>query len=100
MGIQVIRFNSALKNLDLRGNIMGDQGAIGLSSSLRVIGTLTKLELGYNEIKDKGAYAIAEALKNNSDTTIDQIELGNNYISQLGQVRVFPLFFFPKKKES
>ena len=72
--------------MDLRGNVMGDKGAIGISSSLRVIGTLTKLELGYNEIKDKGAFAIAEALKNNSDTTIDQIELGNNYITQFGQV--------------
>jgi hypothetical protein len=48
--------------LDLRGNGMGNDGAILLSRGVRVAESkvLGELDLGYNEIKDDGACALAQ----------------------------------------
>jgi hypothetical protein len=47
---------------------------------------LTSLDLGYNEIKDNGAFALAQAIKNNADASITSISLNNNYITKFGEV--------------
>lgn len=47
---------------------------------------LDDLDLGYNEIKDEGACAIAQALKANPDVAPKELKLSANYISQFGSV--------------
>ena len=47
---------------------------------------LTSLDLGYNEIKDKGAFALAQAIKNNAEGAIASISVNNNYITKFGEV--------------
>lgn len=49
--------------LDLRGNALGNDGAILIGRGLRAHENrgLAELDLGYNEIKDDGACALAQA---------------------------------------
>lgn len=48
--------------LDLRGNSLGNDGAIIISRGLRSAESklLAELDMGYNEIKDDGACALAQ----------------------------------------
>lgn len=48
--------------LDLRGNGLGNDGAIIIGRGLRTAESkvLAELDLGYNEIKDDGACALAQ----------------------------------------
>lgn len=58
----LLMFNTSLQLLDLRGNGLGNDGAIFVSRALRehTNEQLRELDLGYNEIKDDGACAIAQ----------------------------------------
>ena len=49
--------------VDLRGNGFGNAGAAALATALKQHTNehLTELDIGYNEIKDDGACAIAQA---------------------------------------
>ena len=47
---------------------------------------LVTLDLGYNEIKDNGAFALAQAIKNTADGSIQSISMNNNYITKFGEV--------------
>ena len=47
---------------------------------------LISLDLGYNEIKDKGAFALASAIKKNANGSIQSISVNNNYITKFGEV--------------
>lgn len=51
-----------LVQLDLRGNGLGNDGAIIISRGLRSAEStqLAELDMGYNEIKDDGACALAQ----------------------------------------
>jgi hypothetical protein len=58
-----------------------------LAQSLSTVNeNLTSLDLGYNEIKDKGAFALAQAIKNNAEGAIASISVNNNYITKFGEV--------------
>lgn len=50
-----------LQELDVRGNNLSDNGAMIVGRSMRQMQTtaLSRLDLGYNEIEDDGAYTIA-----------------------------------------
>ena len=56
----LIMYNDSLSELDLRGNNLGNDGAIFLSRGLKAHQNpkLKELDLGYNEIKDDGACAL------------------------------------------
>lgn len=60
----LLMFNTSLQRLDLRGNGLGNDGAVLVSRALRehTNEQLRELDLGYNEIKDDGACAIAQVL--------------------------------------
>ena len=49
---------------------------------------LATLDLGYNEIKDQGAYALAQGLKNNGKQAISMLSVNNNYITKAREMRV------------
>ncbi|CAL5349927.1 unnamed protein product [Camellia sinensis] len=58
-------------------SFLRDDGAIRLAQTLKVVNeALTSLNLGFNEIRDKGAFAIAQALKANEDVRIASLNLG------------------------
>lgn len=57
----LIMYNTSISSLDLRGNNLGDPGASAIAQSMRGHENdhFTELDMGYNEIKDEGAYALA-----------------------------------------
>jgi Ran GTPase-activating protein (RanGAP) involved in mRNA processing and transport len=61
-------YNQTLTSLDLRGNALGNDGAIILARGLRAMENtkLQELDLGYNEIKDDGACTIAQVGASNN----------------------------------
>ncbi len=77
-----------LRTLDVRGNALGDGGAILLSRGLREHANerLAELDLGYNEIKDDGACQLALALKANPGGAPRELKVNANYITRFGQV--------------
>jgi hypothetical protein len=58
----LLMYNTRLVSLDLRGNGLGNDGIIFLSRGIRGHENkhLSELDLGYNEIKDDGACALAQ----------------------------------------
>jgi Ran GTPase-activating protein (RanGAP) involved in mRNA processing and transport len=58
----LIMYNTTISQLDLRGNAFGNDGAILIGRGLRSHENkaLAELDLGYNEIKDDGACALAQ----------------------------------------
>ena len=84
---EAMRFNETIRVLDVRGNVIADQGCAAFARSLRIVcERMTELDMGYNEIKDDGAYAMAEALKQNTDAALVELGMQNNYISKFGSV--------------
>ncbi|CAF1063913.1 unnamed protein product, partial [Didymodactylos carnosus] len=78
---EALKVNSTLTQLDLGSNQISDRGE-ALAEVLKVNSTLTKLNLYSNQITDRGGKALAEALKVNS--TLTQLYLGFNQISDRG----------------
>lgn len=57
-----------------------------LARSLKVVNeALTSLDLGFNEIRDDGAFAIAQALKSNEDVAVTSLNIGSNFLTKFGQ---------------
>lgn len=82
-----LKYNTTLSTLDLRANGLGDDGAICLARSLKIINeSLKSLDLGFNEIRDDGAFALAQALKANEDLAVTSLMLANNFFGKFGQV--------------
>mmetsp|Transcript_37306 Transcript_37306/g.92846 ORF Transcript_37306/g.92846 Transcript_37306/m.92846 type:complete len:110 (-) Transcript_37306:9-338(-) len=71
-----------MSNLELFDCGMGDEGVLHLASALRANTTLTKLDLGYNEIGAVAAQHIAEALEVNA--TVTKLDLRSNAIDTVG----------------
>nr|DAD34676.1 TPA_asm: hypothetical protein HUJ06_005316 [Nelumbo nucifera] len=79
---EVLKFHGKIETLKLGWC----QGAIGLARSLKVVNeALTSLDLGFNEIRDNGAFAIAQALKANGDVAIASLNLANNFLTKFGK---------------
>jgi Ran GTPase-activating protein (RanGAP) involved in mRNA processing and transport len=72
-----------IRRLLLQRNKVGDAGAEALGQALAVNGTLTEVNLGYNEISDTGAASIAEALMS-PKCRITVLNLGANSIGVVG----------------
>ena len=60
---------TVLSSLNLCDNNIGNKGAKVIAEALRVTDSLTSLNLNNNDIGSEGAVAIAEALKVNSSLT-------------------------------
>jgi hypothetical protein len=70
--------------LKLGYNEIGDSGAVALADALKTNTSITKIDLKSNEIGDSGAVALADALKTN--TSITKIDLSSNTIGVSGAV--------------
>ncbi|KAF8407960.1 hypothetical protein HHK36_007100 [Tetracentron sinense] len=89
-----LKYNTTISTLDLRANGLGDDvgavdndvGAVCLARSLKVVNeALTSLDLGFNEIRDRGAFAIAQAFKANEDVAVTSLNLASNFLTKYGQ---------------
>ena len=70
---------SAVTNLELHGNDIGDEGSIAIAEALQSgMSVVTSLNLRYNQIGKEGAIAIAKALKSGS-AVLSKLELAGNY---------------------
>ncbi|KAK3836714.1 MAG: hypothetical protein J3R72DRAFT_202049 [Linnemannia gamsii] len=81
---EALKTNSTLTTLSLYGNSIGDNGAVALSEALTINSTLTTLNLSDNWIEEDGAVALSEALKTNS--TLTTLNLKGNFIREKGAV--------------
>ncbi|KAF9434905.1 hypothetical protein BGZ76_007230 [Entomortierella beljakovae] len=79
---EALRTNTTLTTLDLEGNSIGNEGALALSETLKTNTTLVTLNLKGNSIGTKRARALLEALKTN--TTLTYLYLGHNSVGNEG----------------
>lgn len=71
----MLEINKSLLELDLRGNLINDMGAIRLAQALRCNRNLLKLNLeGNHRINSQGVVALIDALKHN--TVLKELNLG------------------------
>ena len=68
--------------MNLQDNQIGDKGAASIAQALPFNSSLTKLDISYNEIGNEGATAIAQALKSNS--VITKLTIYGNQIGLTG----------------
>eukprot|EP00160_Parvularia_atlantis_P001683 Unigene11367_Nuclearia_a/m.34687 Unigene11367_Nuclearia_a/g.34687 ORF Unigene11367_Nuclearia_a/g.34687 Unigene11367_Nuclearia_a/m.34687 type:complete len:104 (+) Unigene11367_Nuclearia_a:320-631(+) len=66
-----LRCNKVLTGLNIRGNDVQDKGAIALAEAIKsnAATALAVLDIGYNKIGWQGAQAVADALKTNNSLT-------------------------------
>ena len=84
---QLIMYNTTIKELDLRGNGLKDNGMIWIARSLRESQLdLSKLNLAYNDIQDDGAVSLAQSLKHNPDSAPRDLNITSNMLTRMGQV--------------
>jgi Ran GTPase-activating protein (RanGAP) involved in mRNA processing and transport len=76
------RKDNFMKELDLRENQIGDDGAAALAQALTIKQGLLTLDLRENQIGNKGAQSIANALSNQS--TLTDLNLSDNQIGNEG----------------
>lgn len=62
--------NNTLESLNIKGNVIGDQGLILLSQSLRDATRLKELDVSLNEIGPAGFQALCEVLPETNITTL------------------------------
>ena len=88
---EALRFNEHLTCLDLRGNGLGDKGLGAFASIIQAVGfeKLEELDLSYNEIRDRGAFTLANAMKANpKELSLERMSLGNNYLTEFGKAAI------------
>lgn len=72
---EALKVNSTLKELDLTNNRITAEGAVYLAKGLMVNTCLQVLKIGKNPMQSPGAYALVNAMKNNPESTLVEIEL-------------------------
>lgn len=72
--------------LNLYCNSIGDRGATALAEALRQGGSLTYLNVGWNNIGDRGAKALAGALE--GDSKLETLVLQKNMVRDPGAVAI------------
>lgn len=77
---------TSLRVLDLQCNRLKCQGAIAIGAALQIACGLRSLNLRFNEIGDAGAAALGRALKSNSSIT--ELHLGGNLIGSDGATQL------------
>ena len=75
-----------LRIMNLKGNELGDEGAIKLGWFLISNGTLEILDLSWNAIHLRGVAGIAKGLKTN--TVLQQLDISRNSISNEGATEI------------
>ena len=74
----------ALTELDLNGKYVGVEGGMVVAGLIPVMGSLTALDLSFNNLKDEGVSAVCEAIQSNKETKLASLNMGANSISPIG----------------
>lgn len=87
---ELLKSYTALKELGLRGNNIGNTGTCAIGKMLKTNTTIIKLELRYNQIGDEGVKVIADALKCNElikliTLFLDKNKIGNDGAKAIGE---------------
>ena len=83
---EALTVNTALSNLDLSCNSIGDSVAASLSDAIKVNTVLTNLNLSLNKIGAFGAGSLSDAIKVNTEvnTVLTYLDLSYNHIGDSG----------------
>lgn len=84
--------NNTLTSLNLCGNRAGIPGARALASALRLNRTLETLHIGGNKVCAEGVAIISQALQQHPFSTIQQLDLSNNSIGDVGVIGIVVLY--------
>jgi Leucine Rich repeat len=79
--VGALKSNMTLKQLDLDGNCVSDEGAMAIADALKFNSTMHRLNLGCNCISDVGAMALFKALQHYNHTLTSLNLNGNEEIS-------------------
>eukprot|EP00667_Euglena_gracilis_P022674 EG_transcript_25336 len=90
-----LEHNSTLQRMDLDGNNIGDDGARALRNALEHNSTLQRMDLDGNNIGDDGARALRNALEHNS--TLQRMDLDGNGISDTLLEEIKQVLAHPRK---
>ena len=60
----------------MRSNQIGDKGAVAIADALKINSSVTEIDLHYNQVGDKGAVALIGALKQNPYIRIMYVDSG------------------------
>lgn len=79
-------FNNTLTTLNLDDNIIGNDGAYDIARVLQNNSILEKLYLYNNDIGDDGVISIAESIANNTKSSLQELRLGCNQLTDTSVV--------------
>ena len=68
--------------------MLGAAGAAALAPGLAANGSLTALDLWYNNLKDEGVSAVCEAIQSNKETKLTSLNFGYSGIGPVGATAV------------
>ncbi|XP_011674867.2 leucine-rich repeat-containing protein 74A [Strongylocentrotus purpuratus] len=74
---EALKFNSTLQWLDMSNNRVTNEGAFMLAKGVEINDSIKVLKLGQNPITAAGAMAILIAIKNNSNTVLELLDLAD-----------------------
>ncbi|EDO31478.1 predicted protein, partial [Nematostella vectensis] len=88
---EALKVNASLLELDLTNNRITAEGAVLLGKGLTINTTLQVLKIGKNPMQSAGAYAILNAMKNNPESALVEVELSditvnNDFLQLCGEV--------------
>lgn len=72
---ETLKFNGTLQELDMSNNRITNEGALVMSKGLEVNDSLKILHIGNNPLTAAGAMALLLALKNNSNSALETLDL-------------------------
>lgn len=72
---EALKVNTTLRELDLTNNRITAEGAVYLAKGLMVNTCLQVLKIGKNPMQSPGAYALVNAMKNNLESKLIEVEL-------------------------
>ena len=68
----------------LSRNTLGAEGAEALAPALAAYGSLTALDLYFNNLNNEGVSAVCEAIQSNKETKLASLNFGQNNIGPVG----------------
>ena len=78
----VVAFSRLLHSLSR--NFLGAEGAAALAPALAANGSLTALDLYFNQLNNEGVSAVCEAIQSNKETKLASLNFGYNGIGPVG----------------
>ncbi|XP_022096288.1 leucine-rich repeat-containing protein 74B-like isoform X2 [Acanthaster planci] len=79
---EALKVNSSLEELDITNNRISGEGAVFLGKGLTNNETLKILRIGKNPMQAAGAFAILKAVKDNTNTIMDELDFSGIQVNK------------------